>query len=96
MNLYIIILKGVLCFFLPTVEKLRTQVSHTQQKKKISFQKRDQNRISVSSLQKAKKKEGDVNFHPFSLSLCNSALDALFKDEFHARKRHIFVAVVVL
>lgn len=53
MNLYIIILKGVLCFFLPTVEKLRTQ---KLQKKKISFQKRDQNRISVFVLQKVKKK----------------------------------------
>ena len=49
---------------------------------------------------KPKKKEGDVNFHPFSLSLCSALSllsDALFKDEFRARKTsHIFVAAVVV
>ena len=87
-----------------------------EQKKKISFRREarpEQNLRFRSSLPKSekkraktegrkpKKKEGDVNFHPFSLSLslCSRSLslsDALFKDEFHARKTsHIFVAAVV-
>lgn len=101
MNLYIIILKGVLCFFLPTVEKLRTQ--KLQKKKDLVSEERPEQNLRFRPSKKRKTREENRKkkrvtsiFTLFSLSLCNSALDALFKDEFHARKRHIFVAVVVL
>ena len=109
MNLYIILrrTRSFFVFFFPLA---KTKFARTA-KKKISFQKRDQNRISVFVPPKSEKKEsknkgeGKENrkkkrvtsiFTLFRSLSALSALDALFKDEFHARKRHIFVAVVVL
>ena len=98
-------------FFSSHCGRSRPPSSHTQQKKKISFQRGETRTESpLSSLQKAKKrkKESKIKgrkpkkkrvtsiftlFRSLSLSAL-SLSDALF-NKFHARKRHIFVAVVV-
>jgi len=70
-------------FFFPLWQKQTPQFAHTAKKKDLVSERRDQNRIYVvvppksekkkkreqNQGKKTEKKEGDVNFHPFSLSL---------------------------